>query len=44
MGLISNLNEKVSHNIREHKDIKWFKLSEYLDFVEEPRMIPIYKN
>jgi 8-oxo-dGTP pyrophosphatase MutT (NUDIX family) len=43
-GLLTDLKNSIQFNKNEHSGIKWFKISQYLHSVEEPRMIPIYKK
>jgi len=41
-GLLADSKKDLKFNENEHSGIKWFKLDEYLNSVEEDRMIPIY--
>ena len=43
-GLIADKKNKIFFNEKEHSGIKWFKLSEYINSINENRMIPIYKK
>ena len=43
-GLITDKETKPKFNNQEHSDIRWFKLTEYIDSINEERMIPIYKK
>lgn len=43
-GLLTNFENKIEYNKKEHSGIKWFKIKDYIQQVDEPRMIPIYKK
>lgn len=36
--------QKLTVNLQETKDVRWFYISEVLDYVSEPRMIPVYQK
>lgn len=42
--VVANDLDPIQINEDENSDIKWFMLGEVLDFVDEPRMIPVYKK
>lgn len=42
--LIADLDEVPQRNPREHHDVKWFSVDESLDYVNESRMMPVYKK
>ena len=43
-GLMADESEILIYNENEHQGIAWFDLNDYLDYVKEPRMIPVYKK
>lgn len=42
--LIADKDEQPKRNPREHHDVKWFTVKESLDYVNESRMMPVYKK
>lgn len=42
--IIADPLEKLRHDEHEHQGMKWFKISDVLKHVKEPRMIPIYQK
>lgn len=40
--LIAPDHQPLDYNPKEHKGIQWFDIETVLDFVDEPRMIPVY--
>ncbi|MCF7926582.1 MAG: NUDIX hydrolase [Candidatus Izimaplasma sp.] len=42
--LVANETEKPSAKKDENSAVKWFNIEDVLAFVDEPRMIPIYKK
>ena len=42
--LIADESEPLLHSEEEHQGMKWFDITEVLDYVKEPRMIPIYQK
>lgn len=43
-GLLADSKKTIQFNENEHSGIMWFRINEYLKYVEEERMIPIYKK
>lgn len=42
--VVADESLEVSAKLDENSDVRWFSLDEVLDYVVEPRMIPIYKK
>jgi 8-oxo-dGTP pyrophosphatase MutT (NUDIX family) len=43
-GLVTSEKQAFSYNEKEHSGLKWLKVDEYLDHVNEERMKPIYQK